>query len=443
MLSSIIWIYACLNVYFELLSQALYPIIDAVIQWSTGNEKEMSLAINFQEFSLTYTWLILGIFLFLVVSYGNIQQFIKLNSLGAVVVSFLILFIIYYGFMGLLGTSYVFSNSIIARVNEIKIDFVNTKFAPLAGMLTLGFWLHHVSVPILKSNANKQKNVRDLFFGYLLAWLLFTTVGIFGYIGFSGEVFKNTPGIKRIQNCLNLFPPTHILAFIARVAMFLQVMSAYPVLFHVLELQLSYVISKSGEISGTKRTFINFFMIAFNVVLAAVYPQVGSIIGILGSFLCLNIIYLIPISVYLKRYYLEISHPELVEALDWNKIKTAKQLPNDKTSQNFTYKSPSKKNNLVNQDTGNTCVATKEQKMTQKMLKRRYIQSKLRSKQAKNQVNSQTPKLLFTPDFKENLLIDSGISVKQKFRNFYVSWVLHFLLILVGIAVLAFQFIPL
>jgi hypothetical protein len=56
-------------------------------------------------------------------------------------------------------------------------------------MLGIGYFLHTVSVPIIKNNANQENNERDVLFGYLLVGFSYVFVGIFGSIGFTGTYF--------------------------------------------------------------------------------------------------------------------------------------------------------------------------------------------------------------------------------------------------------------
>ena len=56
-------------------------------------------------------------------------------------------------------------------------------------MLTLGFYLHNLSLPIVKNAKNPSKNVRDVFLGYFMVYFCYVSVGVFGYIGFRGKYF--------------------------------------------------------------------------------------------------------------------------------------------------------------------------------------------------------------------------------------------------------------
>ena len=70
-----------------------------------------------------------------------------------------------------------------------KIFLVNTNFTPLAGVLGIGYFLHPVSVPIVRNNLNQQHNERDLSWGYLLVFLSYVVIGLSGYFGFMGLAF--------------------------------------------------------------------------------------------------------------------------------------------------------------------------------------------------------------------------------------------------------------
>lgn len=150
------------------MSQALYPIIGAIIQWITGNNDEISLAFTLNEFSLAYTCIILSVILFFIVSFGNIEFFIKINSYGTIFLIFMICFIVYHGAISLTNTNFTLSDTVVESMRLSKIDLFKTNFGPLAGISTLGFCLHTVSLPILKNNKDKKNNVRDLFLGYAL-----------------------------------------------------------------------------------------------------------------------------------------------------------------------------------------------------------------------------------------------------------------------------------
>lgn len=70
----------------------------------------------------------------------------------------------------------------------------------------------------------------------------------------------------------------------------------------------------------------NAVLILIATVIGSTFPKVGSILGYVGGFVGLGLIYIIPIMVYLKRYKLNLESPKLVEALDNNLIQSVTDL---------------------------------------------------------------------------------------------------------------------
>lgn len=61
----------------------------------------------------------------------------------------------------------------------------------MAGALGIGYFLHTVSIPIVKNNEKQENNERDVFLGYLLVGFTYIFVGVFGSIGFYGVYFTD------------------------------------------------------------------------------------------------------------------------------------------------------------------------------------------------------------------------------------------------------------
>ena len=89
------------------------------------------------------------------------------------------------------------------------------QFNNLAGMMTLGYFIHNVAISIVKENRHPENNLRDVFIGYLLVFLSYSLVGTLGYLGFSGYIFQ--VNVRDTQNLLYMFTATDILAFVVRI----------------------------------------------------------------------------------------------------------------------------------------------------------------------------------------------------------------------------------
>ena len=117
---------------------------------------------------------------------------------------------------------------------------VNNNFAPVAGVLCAGYFLHVVGVPILRNAKEPKNNERDLFIGYFLVFISYLILGGLGYIGFIGFNFAGyfedvrataTAGLIN-QNCMNMFPYTDVVAFIVRLSIFFMILSGYPLMHY-------------------------------------------------------------------------------------------------------------------------------------------------------------------------------------------------------------------
>lgn len=100
------------------------------------------------------------------------------------------------------------------------------------GILGGGYYLHNITLPIIRNSKNPENNVRDVFIGYFLVFLSYSLCGIMGYFGFSGTYFTVTLGKKEIlSNCLLMLPSTNVFATIIRFCTFGQLLAAMCLMF--------------------------------------------------------------------------------------------------------------------------------------------------------------------------------------------------------------------
>lgn len=94
-------------------------------------------------------------------------------------------------------------------------------------------------------------------------------------------------------------------------------------------------------------------LILIATAIGATFPKVGSILGYVGGFVGLGLIYIIPIAVYLKRYKMKLEDPMLVKALDENRLKTLENYDGSMSSPKLVVADSSPQRGLLNksQDT--------------------------------------------------------------------------------------------
>ncbi len=111
------------------------------------------------------------------------------------------------------------------------------------GILGGGYYLHNISLPIVRNAANPKNNVRDVFIGYFLVFASYVLCGLFGYYGFTGTYFTETLGETEIKsNCLLMFGSDNIFAIIIRFCVFAQLMASISLLFACQRQQIYLVV---------------------------------------------------------------------------------------------------------------------------------------------------------------------------------------------------------
>jgi hypothetical protein len=172
-----------------------------IIEAVTGRHQEISLDFDLSGFSYTYTCMLVFIGLFLISLKKDLKIFIKINTFGALFIILIVLFIIVVGVYGLATTKYeIFltkapnSTEIISAINGVEqaspIALFNLNFAPLMGIFGCGYYLHNLSLPIVKHARNPENSARDVTIGFFLVYLSNSLCGALGYIGFVGSLFK-------------------------------------------------------------------------------------------------------------------------------------------------------------------------------------------------------------------------------------------------------------
>lgn len=239
----------------------------------------------------------------------DLSIFIRLVSFGSAFIIALIIFIVGFGFYGLGSTSYeiVDANTFVppykdGDIRELKLFSAN--FSPLAGALGIGYFLHTVSLAIVRNNAVQKNNERDVFYGYLLVGFTYMMVGAMGSIGFVGNYFshyfvgKDTGEMD--QNCMNMFQITDPLAFVMRFALFALLFCVFPLINHFLRSLIFQLFFSNKEITHTIFLSVNVVGLIVPTLITIFYPKIGSILGKIGAVAGLLIVYILPVITHLK-----------------------------------------------------------------------------------------------------------------------------------------------
>lgn len=204
-------------------------------------------------------------------SIRNLSVFVRIASYAVIFLIMLLIFIFGFGIYGFTNTEYVYTDGDkIKHPDASVIYFFNNKFGPLMGILGGGYYLHNISLPIIRNAAKPENNVRDVFIGYFLVCCSYIFCGFFGYYGFSGKSFEGAP---ILSNCLLMFAADNILAIIMRFCVFSKLLLSLSLLFACQREQIYLVVFGSEKQRSLKVTvFVNFLILIAPFILAIFYP---------------------------------------------------------------------------------------------------------------------------------------------------------------------------
>jgi len=309
-----------LTVYFVIMAQMLYPICMAVATYTSGNHYDNISALpDLQSFSSSYTALFLFGFLVIVCSKKDLGIFMRIGSFGVIFIVMLMAFLMAMGFIALGDTSFVIGSATESKTNTDwasntrTLVIMNANFAPLCGIFCAGYFLHTVSLPIIRASANPEKVGRDVFIGYSCVFVSYAICGSLGYIGFLGPKFSpyylkvqsdpgpgQTPGIID-QNCLNMYPYDDVPAFILRISIFFLLFSTYPMVNFFLKNILKNLLCRNRPVSSLHDFIFNVSLIFIPLLFALFYPNIGTVLAYVSSVSGFLIIFVFPVLVHLKR----------------------------------------------------------------------------------------------------------------------------------------------
>nr|CAD7576014.1 unnamed protein product [Timema californicum] len=216
------------------------------------------------------------------VNFKSATFFTKFNSLGTLSAMYLLIF--------------VFVKSAQWGININFSDVTDINYAPqflpsfpaLSGMLALSFFIHNIIITIMRNNRHHKNNGRDLSIAYLLVTLTYALVGTVFYICF--------PLAKSCieDNLLNNFQSWDPMTAVARVFLFFQLVTVYPLLTYMLRVQMFTTLLRSTYPGFYHVLLLNTAIIIVCVMFAIFLPHIGTIIRFTGALSGLVYVFTLP-----------------------------------------------------------------------------------------------------------------------------------------------------
>jgi len=205
---------------------------------------------------------------------------VKINTYGILAVAIITVFIMYASFD--LGVSFQ------------NVPQYHPNFPALAGVLTVSFFIHNCVLPIMKNQQHPENNNRDLAIAFVLVGLTYATIGSLGYLAFTSH------GITIPADFLNYFSENHTGAMIARIALFLQLFTVFPLIVYITRLQLYGYLFGTDYPSVLHVLALNVAIFLATTLIAVFYPSLVDVLRYTGAGCGLIYIFILPVAVHMR-----------------------------------------------------------------------------------------------------------------------------------------------
>ncbi|CAL1532163.1 unnamed protein product [Lymnaea stagnalis] len=235
----------------------------------------------------------LVVLIFPIINLKSPTFFTKFNSFGTLFVIYLAVFVLVKA--GQWGINIDLN---IEHASSWKYSSAfEWTFPALTGVAALAYLLQNAVVSIVRNQKYPENNTRDLIIAYILVCSTYTVLGAVFYASFPLE--KSC--IE--DNFLNNIASTDIMAFVARIGLFFQLLCVLPLLTFIIRAQLLNFIFQTSWPSFKHVLILNLLIVSISVVFAVFLPNIGHIIGFVGGFCGFSYAIALPCAVYLVSSY--------------------------------------------------------------------------------------------------------------------------------------------
>ncbi|XP_023336957.1 sodium-coupled neutral amino acid transporter 9 [Eurytemora carolleeae] len=231
--------------------------------------------------------LFLILFLFPLVNLRSATFFTKFNSLGTVSILFILCSVLYR----------CYEWGIHAEFSDVSspefIPLFRSSFPSLSGILALGLFIHNAIITIMSNNRVQEHNGRDMSIAYFLVTATYMAIGAAFYLSF--PLPKNC--IE--DNLLNNFLKHDGLTVAAKIFLFFQMTTVFPLIMYLLRVSVLYPIFRNVWPGLKYVLLLNTAVIAVCVMFAIFMPKIGTIIRFSGAACGMTLIFTLPVLVHL------------------------------------------------------------------------------------------------------------------------------------------------
>lgn len=225
--------------------------------------------------------------LFPLINLQSVTFFTKFNSLGTVSIIFILTSVLYRCY------DWGFNADFSDVDSEEYIPLIKSTFPSLTGILALGLFIHNAIITIMSNNKYPENNGRDMTLAYILVTGTYTLIGAAFYVAF--PLSKNC--IE--DNLLNNFHKHDVLTVAAKIFLFFQMLTVFPLIMYLLRVSVMYQIFRTVWPGLVPVILLNCGVITVCISFAIFMPQIGTIIRFSGAACGFTLIFALPSLVYL------------------------------------------------------------------------------------------------------------------------------------------------
>ncbi|XP_060606237.1 neutral amino acid transporter 9-like isoform X2 [Ruditapes philippinarum] len=225
---------------------------------------------------------------FPLINFKSPTFFTKFNALGTISVTYLVCFAMKNAISW--GVHLDFHNT----SSPVYVHEYKNSFPALTGVAALAFFVQNCVLSITRAQKYPQYIVRDLIIAYVLVALTYIYMGVIVYVSF---------GLDKDcleDNFLNNLKDTNVMAFVARIGLFFQMICVFPLLVFIFRLQFMNSLFGSIWPSLTHVLLLNSALIGVCIIFAVFLPHIGKIIGFVGAFCGFSYAIALPCLVFMK-----------------------------------------------------------------------------------------------------------------------------------------------
>ncbi|ELU15514.1 hypothetical protein CAPTEDRAFT_149978 [Capitella teleta] len=248
-------------------------------------DAESTFSVVWQQ-TLTVPFFLL-LFIVPLINFKSPTFFTKFNALGTISVLYIISFIAYK------ASQWGWNMDFKTDVPSLVIPEFKWTFPALTGTLSLAFFIHNCVLSITRNQKNPQHNNRDVSIAYFCVAFTYLFIGVTFYTCFP------LPKDCIEDNLLNNFRSSDALAFAARVFLFFQMITVFPLLMYIFRAQVLSVLFNNVYPGLIHVLVVNVAILTLCLLFAIFMPSIGTIIRFAGALCGAAYIFALPCIVFM------------------------------------------------------------------------------------------------------------------------------------------------